>query len=552
MVRHIIILSVVAWGHMRPECNLAVNLARRFPDLTVSFIADADFQSNAQNEVNRIVGKDEKELLARIRVIAAGRALAGITLQLAAANRSMDPRASRWPSPVCTQAIQNILESIMEGEAFEDDSGTKWEGIAQKPSLVISDAFMADAALPLKEKYQLPTHLFLPAIAASPFTRMFGPLAAGGQAEGYVEECDAIEADPARAKGRGFAEIAKQTWAHSGRYPDDIVRVMGLKPSYEWEDFPQEHWMPAAYWVIAGSYPLVQKADGLLLPTSLQLDKEGTEGVKEWFSRPVFSLGPQLPPSYLDSHISVDSNGSSGTEFKISYANAKVDDTTGLDPSIAFLDEAFGKHGAGSVLYISFGSAMVPKDTHIGYLFDVLLELDEPFPFLFAAASPALQLPDGLAEKVAASGRGLIVPWAPQQQVFQHRATGWALSHCGAGGLSEALAQGMPLIAWPIAADQPQNARWVTEVLDAAFELLQVRTGLGQKKAFRGGPNGTDIIGTEEAIKAEMRDVLKRARGEEGKRKMANASKVRQIIHDSQMPGGQVDQHYELLGKLIV
>ncbi|KZO99000.1 glycosyltransferase family 1 protein [Calocera viscosa TUFC12733] len=551
MVRHIIILSFVAWGHMRPECNLAVNLARRFPDLIVSFIADADFQSNAQNEVNRIVGKDEKELLSRVRVIAAGRALEGITLQLMAAARTMDPRASRWPSPVCTQAVQNILDNIMGGKAFVDDSGTKWEGITRKPSLVISDMFMADAAVPLKEKYQLPTYLFWVTIASA-FTRAFGTVAAGGQAEGYVEECDAIEADPERAKGRGFAEIAKQTWAHSGRYADDIVRVMGLKPSYEWEDFPQEFWIPAFYWAIAGCYPFVQKADGLLLPTSLQLDKEGTEGVEEWFSGTIFSIGPQLPRSYLDSQISVDSNGSSGAEVKISYANANVDDSTEVDPSIAFLDEALAKHGAGSVLYISFGSAMLPKDTHIGYLFDVLLELDEPFPFLFAAASPALQLPEGLAERVATSGHGLIVPWAPQQQVFQHPAAGWAVSHCGAGGLAEALAQGMPLITWPIAADQPQNARWVTEVLDTAFELLQVRTGLGQKKAFRGGPEGTDIIGTEEAIKAEMRDVLKRARGEEGKRKAANASKVKKMIHDAQMPGGQVDKHFELLGKLIV
>ncbi|KZT56251.1 glycosyltransferase family 1 protein [Calocera cornea HHB12733] len=81
---------------------------------------------------------------------------------------------------------------------------------------------------------------------------------------------------------------------------------------------------------------------------------------------------------------------------------------------------------------------------HLGYLFDVLLDLEEPMPFLFAAASPSLQLPDSVREKVAASGRGLIVPWAPQQTVFQHLATGWVISHCGAGGTAEALAQGMP------------------------------------------------------------------------------------------------------------
>ncbi|KZO98988.1 glycosyltransferase family 1 protein [Calocera viscosa TUFC12733] len=467
-----------------------------------------------------------------------------------AASSTVDPRVCQLPAPESTRAMQNIIHHIMKGEAFADDIGAKWEGIAQKPSLIISDMIMGDVALPMKETYKLPVYVFWITIASA-FTRVFGTLAAGGQAEGYVEECDAIEADPARANGRTFAEIAKQTFAYSGRYPDDIVRVKGLKPSYEWEDFPQDYWLSGMYWSIAGTNALIKNADGLLLPTSLQLDKEGTEGVMEWFSRPILSLGPQLPRSYLDSQISVSSHASSGAEFKISYANAKAEEGTEVDPCIAFLDEALAKHGANSVLYISFGSIMVPKDTHLGYLFDVLLELEQPIPFLFAAASPAFQLPDGLAEKVAASGRGLIVPWAPQQQVFQHPATGWALSHCGSGGLSEALAQGIPLIAWPIAVDQPQNARWVSEVLHVAFELLQVRVGLGQKKAFRGDPNGTDIIGTEEAIKAEMKDVLKRALGEQGKKKRANASKVKQIIHDSEMPGGQVDQHFELLGKLI-
>ncbi|KZT56675.1 glycosyltransferase family 1 protein [Calocera cornea HHB12733] len=159
---------------------------------------------------------------------------------------------------------------------------------------------------------------------------------------------------------------------------------------------------------------------------------------------------------------------------------------------------------------------MSPSPEHLSYLFDFLLELEEPMPFLFAAASPSLQLPDGVPEKVAASGRGLIVPLVPQQTVFQHPATGWAISHCSAGGTAEALAQGMPLIARPIAADQAQNARWMSEVLDTAFEFLQVRTGFGKNKAFRGGSNGTEIIGTEEAIKAEMKDVLTRAGGEEG------------------------------------
>jgi len=556
MTRHIIILSFVAWGHLRPECNLAVNLARRFPDLTVSLIADADFQSNAQGEVHRIVGENEKEILARVRIIAGGRALAGLTPQMMAASGTLDPRDFRSPSPESIQAIQNIFHNIMKGESFKDDNGALWDGIAQKPTFVISDMFAADAAVPMKTQYNLPTYIFWISIAPA-FTRLLGPLAHGGQAEDYVEECAAIAADPERAKNRLFAEIAMQTFAYSGRYPDDIVRVKGMKPYFEWEDFPQQYWLPGMYWSIAGVSPLVKAADGILLPTLLALDQEGTEGIKEWFgadgSRPVLSLGPQLPSSYLDAKISGASEASSesNSEFHISYVTAPADTAKEVDPSIAFLDAALAKYGANSVLYVSFGSFMVPSGVQVGYLFDVLLELEEPMPFLFAAASPALQLPEGLRERIAASGRGIVVPWAPQQSVFVHPATGWAVSHCGAGGATEALSQGMPLIAWPVAADQPQIARWLSEVLDTAFELLQVRCGLGQKKALRGGPNGTDIIGTEEAIKKEIRDVLQMCRGEEGRRKRANARRVRQIIQEAEISGGQVDQHFEMLDKVI-
>jgi len=246
----------------------------------------------------------------------------------------------------------------------------------------------------------------------------------------------------------------------------------------------------------------------------LPLDEEGTEGIKEWFgadgTRPVLSLGPQLPASYLHPKISNASEASSvsSPEMQYSYVHAQADASKEVDPSIAFLDEPLVKYGANSALYISFGTFFVPQSVHVGYLIEVLLELEEPMPFLFAAASPALDIPEGLRQKIATSGRGLVVPWAPQQSVFVHLATGWVTSHCGAGGTSEAITEGVPLIAWPVIADQPQDARWLSEVLDMAFELLQVRCGLGQKKAFRGGPNGTEIIGTEEAIKSEMRNVL--------------------------------------------
>ncbi|KZO90747.1 glycosyltransferase family 1 protein [Calocera viscosa TUFC12733] len=556
MPRHILLLTLVLWGHLRPECNLAVNLVRRYPDLTVSVLVDADFQSNAADEIKRIASDGDMDILPRVRVIAASQLLEAWVAR-PGTSWQQDPRERRLPTVEVTQAMVKVAESIMQDEPFTDDNGGVWDSVHQKPSLIIADMFMGDVAMPLKEKYKRPIYMFW-ATSAFSFTRYYAPVTHGGQAVGYVEECEAIAADERRAKGRSFGEIAKQVNAFSGRYPDNIVRVRGMKPFYEWEDQAQDRWSNGMYWLLAGIYPFIEKTDGLILPSVVDLDPEGIEGVKDWYSvgraRPVLCLGPQLPSSYLNARIRAASEVSTalGNEVQISYLHPKEHGNKQIDPSIAFLDAAMAKYGANSVLYITFGSFMFPSPTHVQYLFEVLLELESPIPFLFAGASPVLSLSEDLKQKIEKSGRGLMVNWAPQQSILLHPATGWALSHCGHGGLSEAFSQGVPIIAWPIACDQEHNARWMTEVLDTAFELLQVRIGPGKGKTYRGGPEGTEIVGTEEAIKGEMKEVLSMCAGDEGRRKREKAAEIKQIIQDARKSGGQLDHHYELLGRVIL
>ncbi len=82
-------------------------------------------------------------------------------------------------------------------------------------------------------------------------------------------------------------------------------------------------------------------------------------------------------------------------------------------------------------------------------------------------------------------------------------------------------------IVWPISAEQPLNAIYLSETLDAAFELIEVRHGAGTGKIYR---NGRVPVATVDAVKAEMRDVLERAYGEEGARKRANLLSLRKTL----------------------
>ena len=82
-------------------------------------------------------------------------------------------------------------------------------------------------------------------------------------------------------------------------------------------------------------------------------------------------------------------------------------------------------------------------------------------------------------------------------------------------------------IVWPISADQPLNAIHLSENLDVGFELIEVRHGVGAGKIYR---NGRVPVATVDAVKAEMRDVLERAYGEEGARKRANVLSVQKKL----------------------
>ena len=70
------------------------------------------------------------------------------------------------------------------------------------------------------------------------------------------------------------------------------------------------------------------------------------------------------------------------------------------------------------------------------------------------------------------------------------------------------------------------NTIHLTENLDVAYELLEVRTGDGMKPIYRTGRTPT---GTLQAVRAEASAVLEKAFGEDGWRKRENIRKLREV-----------------------
>ncbi|WMV27571.1 hypothetical protein MTR67_020956 [Solanum verrucosum] len=83
---------------------------------------------------------------------------------------------------------------------------------------------------------------------------------------------------------------------------------------------------------------------------------------------------------------------------------------------------------------------------------------------------PLLYLPEGFVRKT--EGRGLVVPsWAPQTSILKHRSIGAFLSHCGWNSTLESVIHGVPIIAWPLYAEQRMNATFLAEETGVALKF---------------------------------------------------------------------------------
>jgi hypothetical protein len=79
-------------------------------------------------------------------------------------------------------------------------------------------------------------------------------------------------------------------------------------------------------------------------------------------------------------------------------------------------------------------------------------------------------LPDGFLERT--NGRGLVVKcWAPQVDVLRHRAAGAFVTHCGWNSTLEGITAGLPLLCWPMYAEQKMNKVFIVQEMKLGVEM---------------------------------------------------------------------------------
>ncbi|TMW83836.1 hypothetical protein EJD97_000630 [Solanum chilense] len=184
--------------------------------------------------------------------------------------------------------------------------------------------------------------------------------------------------------------------------------------------------------------------------------------VEEFESYAVNSLAsdPELPPVYTVGFLL-------NFEARNGNGNSKSED----EEIMKWLDQ----QPPSSVLFLCFGSAGIFEAPQ---LIEMASGLERSgVRFLWSIRPPVdaetTKLEEILPERFLqrTKNRGIVCGWAPQVDILAHKATGAFVSHCGWNSTIESVWHGVPIVAWPLYAEQHINAFQLVRDLEVAVEL---------------------------------------------------------------------------------
>ncbi|GFP91232.1 UDP-glycosyltransferase 73c5 [Phtheirospermum japonicum] len=204
------------------------------------------------------------------------------------------------------------------------------------------------------------------------------------------------------------------------------------------------------------------------LPKASKSDSNGFQDVIDEIKRArdsargtLVNTFQELEPWYLDNYRDVVGNVWSIGPVSLCNKENSEKSNRGNEAAIdehyclTWLDSMRPK----SVIYACFGSlcrisAQQTKEIGLG------LE-KSGFPFVWI-----IRKQDCSEEVEEVKGRGLVIRgWAPQVLILSHPSVGGFLTHCGWNSTLEGICAGVPMITWPMFAEQFFNEKFVVSVL---------------------------------------------------------------------------------------
>lgn len=205
-------------------------------------------------------------------------------------------------------------------------------------------------------------------------------------------------------------------------------------------------------------------------------------------------------------------------------------------PIISWLDQ----QAARSVLYVSFGSVAFLEDEQVRELEKALRDCGHPFLWSLRPGAQQQALSEETRKEHTAPDQkliyvkdakkpGLISTWCPQRSVLAHPAIGGYVSHCGWNSSQEAITAGVPVITWPMFAEQHANADFL--------QKLNVAVPMPDTKQYG------RIVKADE-IKTAISKLLDRS-GENKSSPVRNAAILREKAKAAISEGGHSRRHLD-------
>nr|GME10142.1 UDP-glycosyltransferase 73C3-like [Ipomoea batatas] len=162
----------------------------------------------------------------------------------------------------------------------------------------------------------------------------------------------------------------------------------------------------------------------------------------------------------------------------------------------------------GSVVYVSFGSMASLSPRQMAELALGLESNKRPFLWVLGKKSKSFDafedwnVSNGFEQRN--TGKGFLVrEWAPQVLILSHSSVGGFLTHCGWNSTLEAISAKVPMVTWPLIAEQFLNEKLVVEVLGIGVSL-----GLKMSIDWNGEDKNDVVMVKNEEIKEAIDKIM--------------------------------------------
>ncbi|KAL4196270.1 hypothetical protein AMTRI_Chr04g245320 [Amborella trichopoda] len=267
---------------------------------------------------------------------------------------------------------------------------------------------------------------------------------------GYLQIPDLIQ--------RGIIPFKDESLIHDKGYLDTTVDWIPGMPNIRLRDLPtfirttNLHDFIVQYCKVECQEAL--RSSALILNTFYELEKEVLNAVKASFLCPMYALGPLIS---FSNHESKD-------QLKNTSMSLWNQESECLD----WLE----KQKPRSVLFVSFGSMTIVTPQQLNEFAWGLANCLTPFIWIIRED---LVKGEGaiLSEEFTTETkeRGFIARWCDQARVLSHASVGGFFTHCGWNSCMESICHGVPMICWPVFADQQMNCRYICHEWGIGMEI---------------------------------------------------------------------------------